>query len=81
MTHILCPILALFDFLLTARVPWQLGYGGKGSNQVKEGPGDDDAVVDVQEEHHRHRGHSDTYKKILSLIWNCFSSGSSAQGP
>ena len=50
----------------TARVPWQVGYWGEGGNEVEEGPGDDDAVVDVQEEHHRHRGHADTYKKKLN---------------
>ncbi len=54
--------------LLTAGVPGQVWQGGEGGNQVEEGPGNDDTVVDVQEEDHSHRGnpHTCTIKGTVS---------------
>ena len=42
---------------LTAGVPGQVGEGAEACEQVEECPGDDDAVVDVEVEHHGHGGH------------------------
>ena len=38
----------------TAFSPGKLGYVDKRRDEIEEGPGDDDAVVDVQPEHDRH---------------------------
>ena len=45
----------------TAR-PWQVRHRTVGGKQVEEGPGDDDAVVDVEEADHGHGGDADTWR-------------------
>ena len=40
----------------TTITPGQLRYVNEGHDEIVEGPGDDDAVVDVQPEHNRHCG-------------------------
>ena len=47
----------------TASVPRQIRNCNEGGDQVEDGPGDDDAVVDVQEENDNHRRDSDTCEK------------------
>lgn len=45
----------------TAR-PRQVRNRTEGCKQVEEGPGDDDAVVDVKEANHGHGGYADTWR-------------------
>ncbi len=47
----------------TAGVPWEAGEGRERGDEVEDGPGDDDAVVDVQEEHDEHCGDADTWSQ------------------
>ena len=48
----------------TAGVPGQVWQGGEGGNQVEEGPGNDDTVVDVQKEDDGHRRYAHTYNMV-----------------
>ena len=51
--------------LVTAGCPRKIWYNGVCGKEVEESPGDDHAVVDVEETHHRHRGNSNTWTQQL----------------
>ena len=53
--------------LVTAGCPRKIWYNRVCGKEVEESPGDDHAVVDVEETHHRHRGNSNTWTQQLSL--------------
>ena len=51
--------------LVTAGCPRKIWYNRVCGKEVEESPGDDHAVVDVEETHHRHRGNSNTWTQQL----------------
>ena len=58
--------------LVTAGCPRKIWYNGVCGKEVEESPGDDHAVVDVEETHHRHRGNSNTWTQQLFFFSSSF---------
>ena len=67
-----CNQVALVPRQLTAGVPREVRDGDEGRDQVEDGPGDDDAVVDVQEEDHHHGGNAHSCKQTSFLLVQIF---------
>lgn len=48
-------------YKLTTRSPWKIWNGNEAIDKVKQGPTDDDAIVDVKEKYNRHCSITDTF--------------------
>ena len=60
-------IILMINIILTTRVPGKTRQSGEASEQVEECPGDNDAVVDVEIEDHRHGRHPHTLQHGTQL--------------